>query len=77
MSATDKTTTDFGFGAVAYVNFRVRCEGFGYGEEIFLVAKDATSGHEKVRDMLLRRKKESLVPLEIMSMNRGKNWVLP
>ena len=50
MSATDKTTADFGTGAVAHVNFRVRCEeGLGYGEVVFLVAKDETSGHEKVR----------------------------
>uniref|UniRef100_A0A7S2Y679 Alpha,alpha-trehalose-phosphate synthase (UDP-forming) n=1 Tax=Entomoneis paludosa TaxID=265537 RepID=A0A7S2Y679_9STRA len=47
MSATDRTTADFEVGAVAHVNFRVRCESLGYGEEVFLVAEDEGTGHEK------------------------------
>jgi hypothetical protein len=39
MSATDKTA-DFDVGAVAHVNFRVRGERLGHGEEVFLVAQD-------------------------------------
>lgn len=45
MSATDKTTVEFDVGAVAYANFRVRCEGLGYGEQVYLVAED--DGHLK------------------------------
>jgi hypothetical protein len=35
MNATDKA--DFELGAVAHVNFRVRCETLSHGEEVFLV----------------------------------------
>lgn len=35
MNATDKA--DFELGAVAHVNFRVRCETMSHGEEVFLV----------------------------------------
>jgi hypothetical protein len=39
MSATNKTA-DFEVGSVAHVSFRVRCEGLGHGEEVFLVMED-------------------------------------
>ena len=35
-------------GNVAHVNFRVRCEGLGYGEEVFLV-QDGDDKMQKVR----------------------------
>jgi len=41
MSATDQVSSeDYEVGAVAHVTFRVRCEKFGQGEEVFLVAQD-------------------------------------
>ena len=47
MSATDKTAADFEVGAVAHVNFRVRCENLSHGEEVFLVA-ESDQGMQKV-----------------------------
>lgn len=47
MSATNKTA-DFDVGAVTHVNFRVRCEQLGHGEEVFLVA-EGDEGMQKVR----------------------------
>jgi hypothetical protein len=47
MSATDRTTASFEVGAVAHVNFRVRCESLGHGEEIYLVAEE-DKGRTKV-----------------------------
>lgn len=35
MSATSKVTEET--GALAYVNFRVRCETLGHGEAVYLV----------------------------------------
>ena len=46
MSATDKTA-DFEVGAVAHVNFRLRCENLSHGEEVFLVA-ESDQGQKKV-----------------------------
>lgn len=40
MSATASTDREFEVGAVAHVTFRVRCEKFGFGEEVFLVSTD-------------------------------------
>jgi len=54
MSATDKTATDFEVGAVAHVNFRVRCDKLSHGEEIFLVA-ESDQGMQKVRLRFLSR----------------------
>jgi len=45
--ATNRTDS-FESGAVAHVNFRVRCETLGHGEEVFLVAQ-GDEGHSKVR----------------------------
>lgn len=39
MSATMKTNAAEG-GAVAHLNFRVRCETLGHGEGVFLVRSD-------------------------------------
>ena len=47
MSATDRTTASFEVGAVAHVNFRVRCESLGHGEEVYLVAEE-DKGRTKV-----------------------------
>jgi hypothetical protein len=49
-TAPAKTVTaDFAqVGNVAHVNFRVRCEGLGHGEEVFLV-EGTTSSTNKVR----------------------------
>lgn len=47
MSATDKTAADFEVGSVAHVNFRVRCEKLGHGEEVLLVA-ESDQGMQKV-----------------------------
>ena len=47
MSATNKTAADFEAGSVAHVNFRVRCETLGHGEEVFLVAQ-SDQGMQKV-----------------------------
>lgn len=66
MSATDKapppTTTDSGIGDVAHVNFRVRCNGLGYGEEVFLVAKDDVKGQEQHKVCLLLSNQNKRVP---------------
>lgn len=48
MSATDKTAAVSETGAVAHVDFRVRCESLGFGEEVYLVADDQFAGHHKV-----------------------------
>jgi hypothetical protein len=40
MSATASTDREFEAGAVAFVTFRVRCEKFGIGDEVFLVSTD-------------------------------------
>ena len=40
MSATAITDREFVAGAVALVTFRVRCEKFGIGDEVFLVSTD-------------------------------------
>lgn len=40
MSATASTDKEFELGAVAHVTFRVRCEKFGFGQEVFLVSGD-------------------------------------
>jgi len=40
MSATASTNKEIEIGAVAHVTFRVRCEKFGFGEEVFLVSTD-------------------------------------
>ena len=47
MSATDKHNLLAG-GSVAHVNFRVRGEKLGHGEEVFLVQQD-DAGMRKVR----------------------------
>jgi len=47
MSATDRTADFLATGAVAHVNFRVRCESLGYGEEVYLVAEDEATGRQK------------------------------
>jgi hypothetical protein len=47
MSATDRTTASFEVGAAAHVNFRVRCESLGHGEEVYLVAEE-DKGRTKV-----------------------------
>jgi len=39
MSATIKTNTAEG-GALAHLNFRVRCETLGHGEGVFLIRSD-------------------------------------
>lgn len=39
-------------GSVAHVNFRVRCETLGYGEEIFLI-QDGDDKMQKVSKMLV------------------------
>ena len=44
MSATVRTAELVEVGAVAHVNFRVRCETLGHGEEVFLVAERKVSG---------------------------------
>lgn len=46
MSATNKTEADFDAGSVAHVTFRVRCEGLGHGEEVFLVAEGDHAGQK-------------------------------
>ena len=51
MSAT-KQTADFEVGAVAHVNFRVRCETLGHGEEVFLVPEGNFANMQKVRLVL-------------------------
>jgi hypothetical protein len=47
MSATDKHNLLAG-GSIAHVNFRVRGEKLGHGEEVFLVQQD-DAGMRKVR----------------------------
>lgn len=47
MSATDKHNLLAG-GSIAHVNFRVRGEKLGHGEEVFLVQQDDV-GMRKVR----------------------------
>lgn len=39
MSATDRTDAHFEVG-IAHVNFRVRCEALGHGDEVFLVSEE-------------------------------------
>lgn len=39
-------------GAIASVNFRVRCEKLGHGEDVFLVQEDDTK-MQKVRSFVL------------------------
>lgn len=39
-TASDAVQQQFEAGAVAHVLFRVRCERFGLGEEVFLVSTD-------------------------------------
>jgi hypothetical protein len=56
MSATNKTA-DFEVGSVAHVSFRVRCEGLGHGEEVFLVMEDDPA-MQKVREIMKERKEE-------------------
>jgi hypothetical protein len=60
MSATDRTAA-FEVGAVAHVNFRVRCESLGHGEEVYLVAEE-DKGRTKVGDIACR------APLDPMSI---------
>ena len=48
MSASSKVSTAVESGAIAHVNFRVRCETLGHGEEVFLVPKDDDK-RQKVR----------------------------
>ena len=44
MSATSQASSaaSTDVGSIAHVNFRVRCEKLGYGEEVFLVQEDDT-----------------------------------
>jgi hypothetical protein len=60
MSATDRTAV-FEVGAVAHVNFRVRCESLGHGEEVYLVAEE-DKGRTKVGVIACR------APLDPMSI---------
>jgi hypothetical protein len=50
MSATSQvvTTPNSSGGAIAHVNFRVRCETLGHGEDVYLVEKNDTQ-MQKVR----------------------------
>jgi hypothetical protein len=58
-AAAKPPTADFAqVGYVAHVNFRVRCEGLGHGEEVFLVEVNGTTtstSASKVRMFLFRR----------------------
>jgi len=47
MSATDRTDANAFEVGVAHVNFRVRCETLGHGDEVFLVS-DEGQGSRKV-----------------------------
>lgn len=51
MSATSKVTAEN--GALAHVNFRVRCETLGHGEAVFLIEERDTK-MQKVRDAVGR-----------------------
>jgi hypothetical protein len=51
MSATSKVTAES--GALAHVNFRVRCETLGHGEAVFLIEERDTK-MQKVRDAVGR-----------------------
>jgi hypothetical protein len=64
MSATDRTAT-FEVGAVAHVNFRVRCESLGHGEEIYLVV-EGDKGRKKVR--------VSSYPMSITGLRKDQYW---
>ena len=46
MSASSKVPVET--GAIAHVNFRVRCEKLGYGEDVYLIQDDDTK-MQKVR----------------------------
>ncbi len=48
MSASSKVSIAVENGAIAHVNFRVRCETLGHGEEVFLV-QEGDSKRQKVR----------------------------
>ena len=52
MSATASTDREFEVGAVAHVTFRVRCEKFGFGEEVFLVSTDGKQVRRSVELLL-------------------------
>jgi hypothetical protein len=48
MSASSKVPVAVQTGAIAHVNFRVRCETLGHGEEVFL-AQELDTRRQKVR----------------------------
>jgi hypothetical protein len=54
MSAATDRTASFEVGAVAHVNFRVRCESLGHGEEVYLVAEE-DKGRTKVGVVIVCR----------------------
>lgn len=54
MSASSKVPVAVETGAIAHVNFRVRCETLGHGEEVFLVQEGDTK-RQKVRQLAIRR----------------------
>jgi hypothetical protein len=67
-AATDRTAT-FEVGAVAHVNFRVRCESLGHGEEVYLVA-EGDKGRTKVGVVSLLDRM-SITGLRVRTKSRG------
>jgi hypothetical protein len=60
MSASSQVTTPYNSsGAIAHVNFRVRCETLGFGEDVYLI-EHADTQMQTVRS---RSKKEKEVIL--------------
>jgi hypothetical protein len=48
MSATSHVASPVEAGAIAYVNFRVRCEKLGHGEDVYLL-QEGDVKRQKVR----------------------------
>jgi hypothetical protein len=73
MSATDRTTAIFEVGAVAHVNFRVRCELLGHGEEVYLV-EEGDKGRTKVGFILVWCR-AVLDPVSITGFVKSQYWI--
>ena len=52
MSASSKVSVTVESGAIAHVNFRVRCETLGHGDEVFLVQEGDTKRQKVCRKCL-------------------------